>query len=87
MMLKGRKTESFCDNWKFSRGDFEGAENIIFDDSTWENVTVPHDWSICGPFSKDNATRAYGGFLPAGIGWYRKTFTLPEVYSDKRTVI
>ena len=86
-MLKGRKTESFCDNWRFSRGDFAGAENALFDDSAWENVTVPHDWSIYGPFSKENTTYAYGGFLPAGIGWYRKTFTIPEDYSDKRTVI
>ena len=87
MLLNGRITENFCDNWKFSRGDFETAESVSFDDSLWENVTLPHDWSIYGPFSQDNPTTARGGFLPAGIGWYRKEFTLPEHYRDKHIVI
>ncbi len=40
-------------NWKFSKGDFPGAVNAGFDDKTWENVTVPHDWAIYGPFDKE----------------------------------
>ncbi len=39
-------------NWKFSKGDFPEAINAGFDDSKWENVTVPHDWAIYGPFDK-----------------------------------
>jgi beta-galactosidase len=40
-------------NWKFSKGDFEQAEQIDFDDSAWETVSVPHDWAIYGPFDKE----------------------------------
>jgi beta-galactosidase len=39
-------------------------------------VDVPHDWSIEGPFAAKNPTGGAGGFLPAGVGWYRKHFTL-----------
>lgn len=37
--------------WKFHRGEAEGASGVDFDDSGWENVRVPHDWAITGPFS------------------------------------
>lgn len=41
-------------NWKFTRGDFSGAEQTNFDDKTWQTVTVPHDWAIYGPFDRKN---------------------------------
>lgn len=40
-------------NWKFQKGDFENAFQSNFKDSKWENVTVPHDWAIYGPFDKE----------------------------------
>ncbi len=40
-------------NWKFSKGDFQDAIKPGFDDSKWENVTIPHDWAIYGPFDKE----------------------------------
>lgn len=39
-------------DWKFTKGDFPEAVNTNFNDSNWENVTVPHDWAIYGPFDK-----------------------------------
>lgn len=41
-------------NWKFHRGDAENAQTVAYDDASWQNVTVPHDWAIYGPFSRDN---------------------------------
>jgi len=41
------------DGWKFSRGNHEQAFKIDFDDSNWEDVNVPHDWAIKGPFDKE----------------------------------
>lgn len=41
-------------NWKFSRGDHPEAIGSLFDDRKWEQVTVPHDWAIKGPFSGTN---------------------------------
>lgn len=39
-------------NWKFAKGDFTGAEKIVFDDSKWESVAIPHDWAIYGSFDR-----------------------------------
>lgn len=40
-------------SWKFNKGQINQAEKIDFDDSRWENVIVPHDWAIYGPFDKE----------------------------------
>lgn len=40
-------------NWRFHKGDVPGAFSESFDDSKWENVRVPHDWAIKGPFDKE----------------------------------
>lgn len=39
--------------WKFSKGNPPNAQLTDFDDTHWENVTVPHDWAIYGPFDKE----------------------------------
>lgn len=82
-----RVTESFDANWRFSRGDFPTAELPGFDDSAWQTLDLPQDWSIAGPFDKSNPTGPAGAFLPAGIGWYRKHFGLPESAGRKRIFI
>ena len=78
-----RVTQSFDADWRFLKADAPGAEQNQFDDSSWRQLDVPHDWSIEGPFDEANQTGTAGGFLPAGIGWYRKHFTLPEGSSNR----
>lgn len=39
-------------DWRFSKGDVDQAETVGFDDSRWDEVTVPHDWAIGGPFDR-----------------------------------
>ncbi|MBQ8423192.1 MAG: DUF4982 domain-containing protein [Coprobacter sp.] len=39
--------------WRFMRGDVPGAESVAYDDSHWQEVCVPHDWAIAGPFDKN----------------------------------
>ncbi|WP_316823133.1 DUF4982 domain-containing protein [Pedobacter gandavensis] len=41
-------------DWKFTRADQEAFTNAKYNDSKWQNVTVPHDWAIYGPFSANN---------------------------------
>lgn len=41
-------------NWKFSKGDFSGAEQVNFSDKDWETVSIPHDWAIYGPFDRSH---------------------------------
>jgi len=72
-----RDVQNLDRDWRFLKGDAPGAEQPAFNDSAWRQVDVPHDWSIEGPFAETNKTGGAGGFLPAGVGWYRKQFTLP----------
>ena len=76
-------------DWKFHRSDAEGAFQCSYDDSSWENVTVPHDWAIYGPFSRDIdlqpnddntavMTGRTGGLPYVGCGWYRRSFDVPQ---------
>jgi beta-galactosidase len=78
---------TFDDGWLFNKGDASGAEQTGFADTSWRSLTVPHDWSIEGPFDMNAATTGTGGYLPAGIGWYRKHFTLPSSLTGKRIFV
>src|SRR6266536_5986636 len=82
-----RVTSSFDSDWRLLKGDAPGAEKADFDDSAWRKLDVPHDWSIEGPFDEKNPTGGAGGFLPAGVGWYRKYFSLPAKYAGRRVFI
>ena len=70
------KSSLFNDGWTFILGDVEGASAGTFDDSRWTRVQLPHDWSVKGTLSPANASCT--GYLPAGIGWYRKHFSGPR---------
>jgi beta-galactosidase len=82
-----RVNESFDSDWRFTRGDPIDAQEVAFSDRGWRTLDVPHDWSIEGPFDQNNPTGKSGGFLPAGIGWYRKHFTLPADLADRHVFI
>ena len=40
--------------WRFTREDSEEFSRVGYDDSAWQEVVVPHDWAIYGPFSINN---------------------------------
>ncbi len=80
-----RQQVSFNNDWKFHLGDAPGSERPTADDKTWRAVTLPHDWSIEGPFSEQWASAT--GYLPGGVGWYRKSFALPAGYQGKQVFI
>lgn len=52
-VMAQRREILLTDGWKFSKGNFADAAKANFDDSTWQNVIVPHDWAITGPFDKE----------------------------------
>ena len=52
----------------------------------WRGVQLPHDWSIDYPIDENNPSCGSGGYFKAGIGWYRKSFDLPEK-GDKRMTL
>jgi len=82
-----RNVQNFDKDWRFHEGDTSGAEAMTFADASWRQLTVPHDWSIEGAYDKNNKTGRGGGYLPNGIGWYRKSFEAPESYQNKKVFI
>ena len=81
----GRSILDFNSGWKFYKGDVTEGQKTDLDDSKWRQLDLPHDWSIEGPFSKNNYSCT--AYLPGGIGWYRKTFTVPDNESGKKVYI
>lgn len=77
----------FDADWRFTRGDPAGAQEPQFDDAAWSPVELPHDWMIAGPIERNNPTGGAGGFFPAGVGWYRKGFTLPAQDAGKQVTV
>lgn len=53
MTSQVREVKQLNDNWKFEKGKNDQAYGNSFDDSSWETVSVPHDWAIYGPFDKE----------------------------------
>ena len=80
------ETINFCKSWKFHLGDAgKGASSSSYNDSQWRILNIPHDWSIEGTYKQfENGTDWQSGFLPAGISWYRKTFTIPSKWKNKK---
>jgi len=77
------KTVSFNQNWRFNLGDVPNAKDAGFNDSQWRQLDLPHDWSIEGEFNENAPSGTGGGALPGGLGWYRKTFTMPAAAKGK----
>lgn len=77
-------------DWKFMRSDTDGAQVMIFDDSSWQTVNLPHDYSIedlpgtDSPFYPEAITEIQGGFTTGGTAWYRKTFNVPMEWKGKK---
>ena len=78
---------NFNDNWHFYLGETPDFQAPGYKDSGWRVLDVPHDWSVEGQFAEDNPSGVSGGYLPTGIGCYRKHFVLPEGLKGKRIKI
>ena len=66
----------FDDGWLFSLTDDPTQKDNSFDDKDWRKLDLPHDWSVEGQLSPTLASCT--GYLPGGIGWYRKHFTVSD---------
>jgi beta-galactosidase len=80
-----RLKENFDFDWKFRLDSSRAAMLPAYSDNGWEEVQLPHDWSIKLNF--DQKAGGSAGFLPGGIGLYRKTFTLPANFKGKKVSI
>lgn len=66
-------------HWAFKAGDVQDGATPGLDDSSWQEVAIPHIMRLenkhCG-----------GNVIYQGIGWYRRYFTLPK-NRDKRVFL
>ena len=82
-----RSVIDFNKDWKFLLGNDSLACEVVYNDSKWRKLSLPHDWSIESDFSKEYPATTQGGALPGGVGWYRKTFVLPVAVKNKNVSI
>ncbi len=92
-----RQVLNFDKDWKFHLGDAQDAAAMGYADAPWRTLNVPHDYAIEGPavrtpamegpFDPQSPAKHDGGFLDAGVAWYRKTFTLPATAKGHQVAI
>ena len=73
-----RLVQNFNQSWKFKRADVTGAEVTAFDDSAWDDVGLPHSFTL--PYFQPTAMSLK---VYVGYGWYRKHFAVPSTWSGK----
>lgn len=73
------------ESWEFKnreyQDEFKGKANI----KEWRTIDLPHDWSVEGPYSPNLASCT--GYLPGGIGWYKKNVHIPADDLGKKIYI
>ena len=79
------KSVLFNNDWRFKLSDEKDGASPTLDVSKWRTLDLPHDWSVEGTYSPDKASCT--GYLPGGIGWYRKTFIVPESEKGSKVFI
>ncbi|MBS1521376.1 MAG: DUF4982 domain-containing protein [Bacteroidetes bacterium] len=88
----------FDTGWRFLKDSLANAGQATFDDSHWEKIDLPHDWSIndlptqseghiVGPFDKRSPGFTQTGFTIGGTGWYRKKFRTVKAEQNKQVII
>jgi beta-galactosidase len=82
-----RVRESFDFGWKFLQGDAPVRSSRVLRTRVGKTWTCRTTSASSGPVSENAPARGQGGYLPTGIGWYRKHFTVPESYSGRKVSI
>lgn len=70
------KADKIGDDWLFKLGDNPDNAKEQINDREWKSVTIPYDWSVKQPLSPSLASAT--GYLPGGIGWYRKKLSISK---------
>ena len=67
----------------------EGPYSVKFDDGTWQNVRVPHDWVTTLPYARE-ASHSHGyktvgwRYPETSVGWYRNVLHIPAEDEGRR---
>lgn len=80
---QSRELVDFNQGWAFILDDDLSYRHEDYQPVGWQEVNLPHDWSIGFDFDEEYPAGNAGGALPGGVGWYRKTFTLDKGDENK----
>lgn len=79
------KAVKINDGWKFIEKDVKGASMTYADDAAWSDVELPHDWSV--GHKPSDVYPSCMGYLPCGIGTYRKHLNIPDIADGRKFYI
>ena len=80
-----RTITELSSGWAFRYGDAPDAvTTAAFDDSAWEQVSVPHTWNRVGEYA---LTRSPATNNKQGIGWYRLNYDAKPMAKGRRLYI
>ncbi len=71
------------DQWNFHLAQDTNPDFEHLGDYEWREVQLPHDWSTDYPVLEDADTNGSGGYARAGIGWYRRAFTVKREENER----
>src|SRR5690606_24534589 len=84
---QSRQVIDFNTDWFFRLDSVMDYRDSDVDYQNWRPLDLPHDWSIELPFDSLSPGSSGTGYLSGGIGWYKKSFILPEMESSKRVFV
>ncbi len=80
-----RSVTSLSDGWRFQFGDAaDSVTGAEFDDSQWQQVSLPHSWNRMGNYAPQRAPETD---VRQGKGWYRLRLDKPALPKGKRAVL
>lgn len=77
--------EKINKDWMFTLENPISAQSKELNLSAWKAIDLPHDWSIREQLSPNLASST--GYLPGGIGWYRKSIDIPAHKQDQKVYL
>ncbi len=78
-------SQKINNDWYFTLSDPENALDANVQGKDWRRLDLPHDWSIEGHLSPSLSSCT--GYLPGGIGWYRKVLDLSALQADEKAYL
>ena len=77
-----REIVKLTDGWRFKfEGGLEAPFHSDFDDSGWEQVSVPHSWNLIGEYALERSRSTNNA---QGVGWYRLKMQAPTASAGER---
>ena len=82
-----RTTFNFNPGWKFFKADLTNAEQVVFDDSKWSDISAPHTYNDVDSYTALISHSGGDRRAWTGIAWYRKHFKLPAGAKDGKVFL